>query len=236
MTCTATRAVYLDIAIDYSTEAIMHVLRRFMAEKGDVRLIISDPGTQLVGAAKELDEVRKGWSVEELIRFGAERSVEWTTIMPSAQHQNGAAEIIVKLVKGIMSSLLASIGTTVLSLNELNTLLREVANICNERPIGIRPNSVSNQEYLAPNSLLLGRSSSRIRSGPFQSKDIYDERPGAMKTRFLFVQKLSDQFWENWTKTYLPTLLVRQKWHYAKRNLSVGDVCLIEDQNSLRGE
>ena len=48
LTCTATRGVYLDIAIDYSTEAIKHVLRRFMADKGDVRLIISDPGTQLV--------------------------------------------------------------------------------------------------------------------------------------------------------------------------------------------
>ena len=86
--------------------------------------------------------------------------------MLTSQHQNGAAKIIVKLVKGIMSSLLRSIGTAILSLNELNTLLKETANKCNEHPIGVRPNSVSNTDYLSPNTLLLGRSSSRISAGP----------------------------------------------------------------------
>ena len=43
ITCTATRAVYLDVAIDYSTEAFLHVLKRFKAEKGDVKLVISVP-------------------------------------------------------------------------------------------------------------------------------------------------------------------------------------------------
>ena len=132
--------------------------------------------------------------------------------------------------------LLNVIGKSILSLNERNTLLKETANICNERPIGVRPNSVSSTEYLAPNLLLLGRSSVRIASGPFQCKDAYDERPDAMKTRFLYVQRIVDAFWKTWTKTYLPTLLVRQKWHQAKRNLCPGDVCLIEDQNALRGD
>jgi len=207
-----------------------------MADRGDVRLVISDPGTQLVGAARELAEVREGWSLDELIRFGAEHGIEWTNVMPTSQHQNGAAEILVKLVKGIMASLRRSIGTAILSLNELNTLLKETANICNEHPIGIRPNSVSNTDYLSPSTLLLGRSSSRISAGPFQSKDIHNERPGAMKTRFLYVPRLVDSFWNHWTKTYLPTLLVRQKWHHKKRNLSCGDVCLVEDQNSYRGD
>jgi len=200
-----------------------------MSDRGDVKIIISDPGTQLVGAAKELREVRKGWNLDELIRFG-------TTVMPGSQYQNGATEIVVKLVKGIMSALIKSIGTSILSLNELNTLLKETANLCNERPIGVRPNAVSNQEYLAPNSLLLGRSSTRISSGPFQQKDVYDERPEAMRTRYLFVQRLVDNFWKQWTKTYLPTLIVRQKWHHLARNLECGDVCLVEDQNTFRGE
>ena len=236
ITCTATRAVYLDVAVDYSTEAFLHVLRRFKAEKGDVKLVISDPGSQLSGAANELASVRNGWSREELFRFGAEHGLNWKTVMPTSQHQNGAAEILVKLTKGILKALLAAIGRSVLSLNEMNTVLKETANICNERPIGIRPNSISNQEYLSPNSLLLGRSSERINSGPFQAKDVYDENPGAMKTRFLFVQKVVDKFWKEWTKLYLPTLLVRQKWHHQKRNLACGDVCLIEDQNAMRGE
>ena len=61
-TCTASRAVYLDVAIDYSTEAVLHTIRRLLAFRGDVRIIISDPGSQLVGASKELIEWRNNWS------------------------------------------------------------------------------------------------------------------------------------------------------------------------------
>ena len=68
--CTTTRAIYLDIASDYSTQSVLHCIRRLMADKGNVRLIISDPGTQLKGASKELKEVRSGWSEADLIRFG----------------------------------------------------------------------------------------------------------------------------------------------------------------------
>ena len=44
----------------FGTESILHVLRRFVAVKGSVRIIISDPGSQLRGANKELISWRKG--------------------------------------------------------------------------------------------------------------------------------------------------------------------------------
>ena len=34
--CTLTRGVYLDVAVDYNTEAVLHTIRRLMACKGDV--------------------------------------------------------------------------------------------------------------------------------------------------------------------------------------------------------
>ena len=92
--------------------------------------------------------------------------------------------------------MMKSNGETNLSINELNTLFAESANVVNERPIGTKPNSQTDKEYLSPNSLLLGRNSCRINSGPFQNKDVYDEKPGAMKSRFLLVQKICDQFWK----------------------------------------
>ena len=235
-TCTASRAVYLDIAIDYSTEAVLHTIRRLMAFRGDVRIIISDPGSQLVGASKELVEWRKGWDQEELNRFGASKGIEWNFIMPASQHQNGAAESLVKFSKGVLKSMMKTYADFKLSLNELNTLFAEAANVTNERPIGIKPNSQTDTEYMSPNSLLLGRNSSRINSGPFQNRDVYDEKLSSMKTRFLLVQWICNQFWKVWTKLYFPTLLWQQKWHHQKRNLQVGDVCVLQDPNAYRGE
>ena len=235
-TCTASQAVHLDVAIDYSTEAVLHTIRRLLALRGDVRVIISDPGTQLMGAEKEMGFWRKGWDQEELNRFGSSRGIEWKFIMPASQHQNGAAESLIKFSKGVLKSMKKIYGESKLSINELNTLFAEVTNIVNERPIGVKPNSETDTEYLSPNSLLLGRNSSRICSGPFQEKDLYDEKPAAMKTRFLLVQRMCDQFWKVWTKLYFPTLLWQQKWHQKQRSLKVGDICLLQDPNALRGE
>ena len=53
MVCNSTRVVYLDIAEDYSLESILYVVRRLMADKGQVSHIISDPRTQSKGAASE---------------------------------------------------------------------------------------------------------------------------------------------------------------------------------------
>ena len=44
-------------------------------------MIYSDPGTQLVGASRELKEWRQGWKQEELIAFGSERQLEWVFIV-----------------------------------------------------------------------------------------------------------------------------------------------------------
>ena len=143
---------------------------------------------------------------------------------------------MIKICKGIMRSLMNAIGTTVLFLNELFTLMKEVANLANERPIGLKPNSQSDTQYLSPNCLLLGRCSDRINSGPFQDKTNFDHDPKTDRTRFLLVQKITDQFWKNWTDLYFPTLLRRQKWHHKERNMNIGDVCVMKDSNAMRGE
>ena len=195
-TCTRTRGIYLDVAVDYSTEEFLHTLRRFMASKGNVRLIVSDPGSQLVGASNELIEWRKGWDEDKLIRFGADKKLEWKFIMADSQHQNGAAEALIKVAKGVKNSLQHAIGETKLSLNELNTLMLEVANLVNERPIGMKPNSQSDPEYLSPNSLYLGRCSDRIYAGPFQPDEIYNEDPKLIQSRFLLVQTITNLFWK----------------------------------------
>ena len=235
-TCTLTRGVYIDIAVDYSTESILHTIRRLLASKGNVKLIFSDSGSQLRGADTEMKDWRYGWNKEELVQFGASQSLEWRFVMSNSQHQNGAAEVMVKLIKGAMKTLMKALGNTVLSLNELNTLLLEVANLMNERPIGTKPIESTDPVYLSPNSLYLGRCSDRISSGPFQCKSMYEESAKGFRNRFSLVQSITDQFWKMWQKLYFPSLIIQQKWHTEKRNLQIGDVCLLKDSNAVRGE
>lgn len=54
-----TRAVYLDLAPDYSTERFLMVLRRFVSHRGYQSKIYSDNGAKLVAASQELENVTK---------------------------------------------------------------------------------------------------------------------------------------------------------------------------------
>jgi len=49
------------------------------------------------------------------------------------------------------------------------------------------------------------------------------------------VQLLADLFWRRCMKEYLPLLQRRQKWLQPQRNLKVGDLVLVCDENSKRG-
>ena len=44
----------LGVAMDYTTESVLYAIRKLLAAKGDVNLIISDPGSQLKGAKMEI--------------------------------------------------------------------------------------------------------------------------------------------------------------------------------------
>ena len=104
-TCMYTRAV-CDVSQNYSTDAFLLVLRRFVAIHGYPKKIFSDPGTQLLSASKELHKFELKNLVEEsekLKKFGVEKGFEWSFSTADAPSQNGTAESLIKSVRrGIM--------------------------------------------------------------------------------------------------------------------------------------
>lgn len=44
-----------------------------------------------------------------------------------------------------------------------------------------------------------------------------------------------DRFWRKWSQLAGPNLFVRSKWHTTHRNVAVGDVVWLADQNAWRG-
>ena len=103
-TCLNTKAVHLELAVDYSTMEFMQTLRRFFAIRGQPAMILSDKGSQLVGAERTKAvrrslEIIRGWDVEQLKQFNAEKGMKWQFATPEAPHQNGCAESLVKSTK-----------------------------------------------------------------------------------------------------------------------------------------
>ena len=90
---------------------------------------------------------------------------EWNFTPADAPWQNGTSESLIRSVK---RSLKAAIGESILTFSELQTVLFEVANLINERPIGFHLRSPEDGSYLCPNDLLFGRFTTRVPSGPLK--------------------------------------------------------------------
>jgi hypothetical protein len=154
--------------------------------------------TQLVGSATKIKE----WCCE--------KSIKWQFCTPTAAHHNGCSEALVRTCK---TALKHAIGEQILSALELQTVLFEVANLVNERPIGRSSSYPDDGGYICPNDILLGRASSTVPQGPFQES----RNP---RLRVEFCQKIVNSFWTRWYKDVFPSLVPRKKWQVSRQ-----DVC-----------
>ena len=60
-TCLVTRAVHIEVVNSLDTEACLAAITRFIARRGRPATMISDNGTNFVGAAKELKQFMGEW-------------------------------------------------------------------------------------------------------------------------------------------------------------------------------
>ncbi|XP_053661730.1 uncharacterized protein LOC128710893 [Anopheles marshallii] len=224
-TCLTTRAVHLEVAHALTTASCILAIRRFIARRGSPREIISDRGTNFVGAAKELKVALKDVDENALkLRFSGPE-LKWKFNPPAAPHFGGSWERLVQSVKKILSGFdLPRLPTDEI----LISTLAEVEMMINSRPLTYVPLDEESDCPITPNHLLLG--------SPDGSKPAvcFDDSPTAIRTSWGAVQVNADIFWKRWIAEYLPTLTRRTKWFHPVPPIKVGDVVLIVDGNLPR--
>ena len=230
--CMASRAIHADLVEDLSTESFLKTYQRFTALRGHPRKLWSDQGTNFVGARPALEDLYSflaSIDKEGIQRRAVIAGTDWVWEFSPADspHRNGAAEAAVRVLKKSLSSVGEEGDLTTL---EFQTLLYLAANLSNERPIGARAQvQEETVDVVTPNSLLLGRARPRGDTMGF-------EFPTYPFSRLRAVQVEVDKFWRRWSQLAGPHLFVRQKWHTPARNVSVGDLVWVADQNALRGQ
>jgi hypothetical protein len=219
-TCLTVRAVHIEIVHSLGTDSFINALQRFICRRGQVRCIRSDNGSNFVCAAKELC-----FDQRRIHAFLRERSVEWLFNPPAASHMGGVWERQIRTVRKILDGVTKQ---QVMDDEGLTTLMCLVESIINGRPLTTVSDDIKDLEPLSPNHLLLLQSGAvPLISEPVRS-DLYSRR------RWRQVQYLADIFWKRWTKEYVPSLRLRQKWTRTERNVKVGDVVIIIDENAPR--
>ena len=226
-TCMLCRAVHLEIAYSLDTDSFLNAFQRMVARRGLPEEVHSDNGTNFVGANNELQDLVKALDKDKITRSTADKGVKWYFNPPYAPHFGGVHEIMVKAAK---RAIYAILGKADINDEELITAFVGSEDLINSRPITYQTANPEDNMPPTPNHFLQGRA-----GGMFAPSSVDTENFSA-QMRWRRVQELIRHFWERWMKEWIPSLSHRKKWFTAQRNLDVGDLVLLIETDTPRGQ
>ncbi|XP_066910124.1 uncharacterized protein [Clytia hemisphaerica] len=216
-TCTTTRAVYLDLVSDCSGPTCVNLLKRLISTHGTPKVMISDNGTNFIST--------------DVQNFMANRGTLWKFNIAKVPWYGGFFE---RLVRSVKRCLRKSIENAKLNYEEMLTILKEVENILNNRPLTYLYTE-ENVDPLTPNKLIYGRD---LNTNIAPNLNEEENENVDLDTRYVYLQTILDQFWDRWSNEYLVSLRERSRNIAKTSNIDVvprtDDVVLIHDDKVKR--
>ena len=144
-------AVRLEVADSLDTDSFLVALRRFIARRGQVKIIRSDNATNFTSGERELRESIKTWNQSKIHDTLLQKNIKWIFNLPSGSHFGGVWERCIHTAQNILQALFQMQTID----GSLSTLLCEVESTMNGRPLTTVLTDQRDLEALTPNHLLL---------------------------------------------------------------------------------
>ena len=177
-----------------------------------------EAAVEIDGLTEFLNSMKTQKSVSE---FCSTQNMQWEFITPHVPHFGGLWEAAVKSFKLHLRKV---VGNTKLTFEEISTVLTQIESCLNSRPI-VSVSTESELEALTPGHFLIGRPLEAL-PNPSQSFQNLN-----LLKRWHLCQALVRHFWQRWSAEYLVSLRRFSKWHRPTRNIAVGDVVLLCEDN-----
>ena len=133
----SSRAVHIEVVYSLSTDSFIMSLRRFVGHRGNIRMIRSDNGSNLVGGSAELSRVFQEMDhikIGNILKENGSEWMIWKRNSTLSSNMVGVWECHIRSPRAILNSLLKTHGSS-LSDESLQTLLVEVEAIMNSHPL-----------------------------------------------------------------------------------------------------
>ena len=221
-TCMYSRAVHLEVIRSMDTPTFLLALQRFEATRGRCNRLVSDHGSNFLGASTLREQEQQRSDLKRAIEVDGR---SWHFIPPRAPHFAGVWERKIGSVKRVLAASLAQLHNRPLSYDEFDTLVKEAASIVNNTPMADVPNDPNEPFPPSPQMLLTLRDNISISPKEFSEEDLLHYG----RKRWRRVQYVADQFWIRWKRDFVDQLTERSKWVKKSKNLQVGDVVLIKE-------
>ncbi|XP_055615027.1 uncharacterized protein LOC129761333 [Toxorhynchites rutilus septentrionalis] len=201
--CLSIKAVHIELVGDLSTASFLAALRRFIARRGKPRLIECDNARNFRGASREVAELVKKLIDQQLqnevIRSCSDDGIDFKFIPPRSPNFGGLWEAAIKSFKTHLKS---TLGNTILTAEQLTTLLAQIESCMNSRPLTQLSADPDDLEVLTPGHFLIHRPLAAL------AEPSYEELP---------FERL-----DRWQQP-------KTKWTRKKDNISIGTLVLVKD-------
>ncbi|XP_055309087.1 uncharacterized protein LOC129572976, partial [Sitodiplosis mosellana] len=223
--CMASKAAHVELVGDLSTQKFILAIRRMMARRGIVSDFYCDRGTNFQGAKNELPRLfleAKSTVSNEIAKLFASDGTRFHFNPPYAPNWGGQWESFVKLTKHHFRRTTTSIKLT---FEEMTTLLAQIEACLNSRPLCAITTDIDDLNPLTPGHLLIGTPLNLI---PEPSLLTLNDNT---LDRFQAIQKGVQNFWKRFYIEYLHAQHPRKKWYKAQKDISIGDLVVVIDDN-----
>jgi len=230
VTCLATRAIHLEPTGGMETTNVINALSRLADVRGVPETMVSDNQTSFAKTDKDLRAWLEKLDFQQIVKatrnFRGSKGIEWTFNPPHAPHFGGVYEIMVKATK---RALFDTIRREDLTEEEFRTVVSKVAWMLNQRPIQ-KVGDTEDFETLCP-AHFLGGTPEEASFPPDLPEDRFD-LPRRLKQQI----EIQQHFWTRFQQEIVPELVPRTKWLNRAADLKVGDLAVIPDDRTKRGE
>ncbi|XP_057339417.1 uncharacterized protein LOC130676927 [Microplitis mediator] len=146
---------------------------------------------------------------------------DWKFNPPSAPHFGGKWEAAVKSIK---FHLIRTIGESLLTYDQLTTVLTQIEAVLNSRLIAPLSEDPADLTALTPGHFLIGEPLIAV-PGP-----LLLENNTATLSRWQQLQQMFQTFWTRWSSEYLQRHQSISKWHHPSNIFKVGSLVLLTDE------
>ena len=188
--------------------------------------IISDNGTNFIGADKELRQLVERLDKNTIISPTASKAVKWKFNPPHVPHFGGIFESMIKSAK---KAIYAILGSADITDEELLSAFTGAEALINSRPLTYQSANLKDNIPLTPNHFLFGQLGGKFAPEAVDKTDLHPIK------RWRRVQELVRHFWHRWLKEWIPNLTERKKWQLPQKEVKEGDIVLVMAYDLPRG-